>query len=241
MPSQGEPIVLVVVLVAAVVSSACSTPAAERDALDPPARAGDIVLSPSPRPERAQDADREQALRQGRAEGVARGLELGFHHYRPGTATRVSLQRCRDRVSSRLEHGWRDEALVVGPLAFTHAPHYADPGRDDVVANEEGKYPALKNLAVLDAGSIAVVVVPDEHRQSLALLYPGLGVIDSDGFAALEDAERAVVFLACPGNRTQFAGSLLATKASCAHLDVWIDDAEEPERMPLSFGAGDCP
>ena len=140
------------------------------------------------------------------------------------------VRTCSTSQFGDLGRGWRDHAVIAGPLAF--------------VGVREGLAPSRwphKILVVVDPNRVATVTVVKRSRAHAALGYNevrhnGTGV-------SLSDGSQSVRFHACrsvrsrePWNRgTQFGGYFLVAGARCVHVDVASEGTVLRRR--LSFGA----
>jgi hypothetical protein len=146
------------------------------------------------------------------------------------------VRACGTNVYGELADYWRAESVVVGPLAFAYLKQLKDPSFATHFETNRG----VKVLAVIEPHATATVIVPAHEREHLSLLYdPSKWTENSLYEAVLGDA--AVTFEACPdGPPTQFNGGFLVAGARCADLDVYVADALQPDKVRVSFGAGEC-
>lgn len=148
---------------------------------------------------------------------------------------------CSSRVSGVLSAGWREEGAGAGGLTFAHVTQYAAP--DPAFSrSRDSLHPAIKLLAVVERGAVVRVVVPELEREDGALLYDDSIHHTTDGFVAIADGDPAVTFRGCVTSSvpTQFAGGFVVSGPRCLPLDVYSGSIVEPERIVISFGAGEC-
>jgi hypothetical protein len=136
----------------------------------------------------------------------------------------------------------RRNAVTVGPISVLVADRHADfqPSRE------------VKALVLIRAGERVTLVVPEDERNRLSLLYdsgPG-----PNHPLRLSDGTSSVRFSACTSSEewaegqpypdpheTQFNGGFFVRGAQCATLEVWVDGRPEPSRLELAFGMGGRP
>ena len=133
---------------------------------------------------------------------------------------------------------WRDEAVVVGPLAFVGLASLDTRKWSSLDRPLDGEYEAVKVPATVEAGATVTVLVPEAETSNLSLLYEF--PLPSSATFRVEDGYRAVTFQACPGEDTTWAGGFVVAGRRCATIDVYVDDLDQPIRVPMSFGADDC-
>jgi hypothetical protein len=156
------------------------------------------------------------------------------------------IRDCDSSVYGRLGQGWREDAVVIGPIAFIGLPSLAtSPERR--FEPRKGQERSEKVLALVRAGPPVTVRVAPAGQ--VALLY------DPSRFNAhnVADGDRVVRFVPCEpgespyedfgasGRSTQFNGGFVVAGSRCAALDVAVG-GEAAGRAWVSFGAGDlCP
>jgi hypothetical protein len=152
---------------------------------------------------------------------------------------------CEESVSGDLGRDWRDSTIVVGPLGLV-AIWYANESDKSFRHLGKNRYRGQKVLVLVRRGKTVTLVVPEEARRVVSLLY------DPDRWRmrnAYRVAEGNVVttFRACEGvfgvrphEYTQFNGAIVVAGARCVPLDVYAEGSDEPLRAMLSFGAGRC-
>jgi hypothetical protein len=150
---------------------------------------------------------------------------------------------CRTAVYGRLAPAVRKHAVTVGPLSLL----VADGGRP----GEFEPSGIAKVLVLLRTGATATVVVPEDERRRVSLLYEFSAGPDRP--LRFSDGTSSVLFKACTksqewGNRpypdprkTQFNGGFFVRGAHCAALEVWVNGRAEPARLRLGFGMGGRP
>jgi hypothetical protein len=140
------------------------------------------------------------------------------------------VRTCSTSQFGDLGQGWRERAVVAGPLAFVGA--------------RNGLAPSLfphKVLIVVDPNRVVTVTVALRSRAHSTLGYNGIH--SGTGRVPLARGTSSVRFEACGAvasraawNRgTQFGGYFLVAGARCVHIDVAT--AGKVLRRKLSFGA----
>lgn len=145
------------------------------------------------------------------------------------------LRDCSTSQYGDLGRGWRERAVVAGPVAFVGM-------RDGYTAG--GPLP-LKVLVVVDAKRVATVTIGARSRAYAALGYNGVRH-SGGGRIPLSQGTRSVRFLACgtvasrePWNRgTQFGGYFLVDGRRCVHVE--IASGGTILRRALRFGVPRC-
>jgi hypothetical protein len=147
------------------------------------------------------------------------------------------VRECGNHVEGRLDSEARRQAVVAGPLWFPSARAFANQRNPDPGA----RFVDYKTLEVVAAGEAATVVVPESERRRASLDYAY--IVERERRRTppvkLSDGEPVVRFVACD-EETQFNGGIVTSWNRCLPLDVWADGADEPRRLTISFGAGDC-
>ena len=157
-----------------------------------------------------------------------------------------TVRSCRTAVYGRLAPATRKNAVTVGPLSLL-----AVGGKRRSEVEPAGP---VKVLVLLETGETVTVIVPEDERRRLSLLY-GLGPGPKRPLR-LSDGTSSVRFNACTRSEewgtgrpypdpheTQFNGGFFVRGAHCAMLEVWVDGQAEPSRLELGFGMGGrrCP
>ena len=106
----------------------------------------------------------------------------------------------------------------------------------DAFSGRNGRYFLQKALAVVEAGALVKMEVPESARDRLALSYGLSG--RSDNLYALADGHPTWALRACDDTETQFNGGFIVAGAQCAPLDVFVEGQSAPIRVTLSFGMG---
>lgn len=131
------------------------------------------------------------------------------------------------------------ENVVAGPLALIGAAF--------VPAATIREFGGNKLAALVRPGHRVTIALTAADRQHVALAFGPL----PDGEIDVEDGYRAVTFVPCgPGETsgsssgtepvTFWMGAVVTDAPRCVTLDVWIDDAPAPQRVPLRLGSRDC-
>lgn len=152
-----------------------------------------------------------------------------------------TIRDCRTAVYGRLPPTARDHLVAVGPLAVL------------VVGGErrgavEPPGP-VKALALVRTGETVTVVVPEDERRRLSLLYdfragPKRPLRLADGassvrFSACTPSEELASGRPYPDPKeTQFNGGFFVRVAHCAALEVWVDGRADPMSLTLGLGTG---
>jgi hypothetical protein len=129
-------------------------------------------------------------------------------------------------------------AITIGPLVLVGIPQAANlPSR--AFKPREGRYGAIKVLAVVEGSTDVTVTVPGSQRDSVSLLYDPGARANRNGFL-LSAGDPSVTFEACPGKEPQYNGGFIATGPSCVNLEV--QSQASPTWGWISLGAGrSCP
>jgi hypothetical protein len=155
-----------------------------------------------------------------------------------------TVRNCRTAVYGKLAQSTRKDAVAAGPVSLLvlggERPAEVEPAGE------------VKVLVLIRTGQSATVVVPEDERERLSLLYD-LGPAPNR-LLRLSDGTSSARFNACtaseewaegkpyPGEReTQFNGGFFVRGAHCAMLDVWVDGQARPSRVWLGLGVGDRP
>jgi hypothetical protein len=164
---------------------------------------------------------------------------------RPPGPAGAFVRTCESSVYGDLGDGWREQSVVVGPLAFVALRYAARQPAVDF-RRRGGRYQGLKALAVVKAGATVTLTVPAAERRHLSLLYDP-GAWKEDNRYRIADGDTAVTFQSCPpaqtplgADGTQFNGGFLVAGPRCATLEVSTPQWRAPRRVTVSFGAGRC-
>jgi hypothetical protein len=161
------------------------------------------------------------------------------------------VRDCGSSVYGDLGSGWLASSVVVGPLAFARARSYSS-SASAFTSVGGGRYRGTKLLALVRAGWVVRLVVPDAQRAKVALQY---APADFNKAVVPAESEHEVTFMACPPGRpsvgpasarwTQFNGAIVVAGRRCVTLSVYAAKQghtlpTQPLRARLSFGAGSC-
>ncbi len=155
-----------------------------------------------------------------------------------------TVRECRTAVYGDLVPATRKDALTVGPLVLLVAD-----GERPAAVEPSG---VVKVLVLLQTGEAVTVVVPEEERRRVSLLYdwragPRRPLRFSDGTSSAQ-------FVACTRSEewaeeqpypdpqeTQFNGGFFVRGAHCAMLEAWIEGRTDRLRFGVGFGTGGRP
>lgn len=152
----------------------------------------------------------------------------------PGAA--VLVRGCESAVFGDPNLG---NALVVGPLALVGIREAATLPTT-AFRRRQGRYPAIKILAVVRGPSDVTLAVHPNWRENVALLYDPHAGGNRHGFRFAAGDER-VTFESCARGEAQYNGGFLATRPDCVRLEIRSEGAE-PMTGWVSLGAGlSCP
>jgi hypothetical protein len=131
-----------------------------------------------------------------------------------------------------------ENAVSLGPLMLVGIPQAARlPSR--AFKPHEGRYSAIKVLAVVMGSSDVTVTVPRSQRDWASLLYDPTARATRNGFL-LSAGDPRVTFKTCQGGEPQYNGGFIATKPGCVRLE--IESRTSSTSDWISLGAGDsCP
>jgi hypothetical protein len=155
-----------------------------------------------------------------------------------GTTARIFVRPCESSVFGDLGARWREDATVVGPIAFVGAPGYADDPKGSFVARDPRMATAHKVLAVV-SGDAPVLVSVDARDAALFYDPAQWGVSNHVPFRRGDEVTR---FEPCTddGQRTtQFNGGFLVRGPTCVPVRVEVEGRPDAVAL-LSFGAGTC-
>jgi hypothetical protein len=154
---------------------------------------------------------------------------------RPSSAEDVApfARRCNTAVFGDIN---MQNAVAIGPLVLVGIPQAAKlPLR--AFTPHEGRYGAIKLLAVVQGSSDVTVTVPESERDSVRLLYDPDARANKHGFL-LSAGDARVTFQACRGTAPQYNGGFIATAPTC--LDLEVQSAGSSFSGSVSLGAGDA-
>ena len=152
------------------------------------------------------------------------------------------VRRCRTAVYGA--RPTRKHAVGVGPISLV-----VGGGKRPAEVEPSG---VVKVLVLLRTRETATVIVPEDERGRLSLLYdigPG-----PKRELRLSDGTSSVRFEACTASQewvdgkpypdeheTQFNGGFFVRGPQCALLDVWIEGQTGPSRFGVEIGGRPCP
>lgn len=157
-----------------------------------------------------------------------------------GPPTDAFVRYCETDVGGPLEEGWEKKSVIVGPLAFYLATENADPSLASELQAVDGKYPAVQTLIIIEDD--VTVAVPSHEWSDVSLLYD-LSKSNVNNLYEVSDGDVAVRFMPCefePERPTQYNGGIIVAGPRCFDLDVFFADQVGPERVALSYAAGEC-
>ena len=156
----------------------------------------------------------------------------------PSSGARILVRSCESSVFGDLGARWREDATVVGPVAFVGAPGYADDPKRLSVARDPRMGTAHKVLAVVTGEAPVVVTV--ESRDA-ALFYDPAQWGESNR-VAFRRGDEVTRFEPCTDDSqrtTQFNGGFLVRGPTCVPVRVAVEGRPDAVAT-LSFGAGTC-
>jgi hypothetical protein len=109
-------------------------------------------------------------------------------------------------------------AITIGPLVLVGVPQAAGLDRR-AFEPHDGRFQAIKVLAVVPGPADVTVTVPSSQRGSVALLYDPAARANRYGFR-FSSGDPRVTFASCGGTETQYNGGFLATRPVCVRLEV---------------------
>jgi hypothetical protein len=129
-------------------------------------------------------------------------------------------------------------AVRIGPLVLVGIPQAAAlPPR--AFKPREGRYSAIKVLAVVKGSTDVTVTLPRSQRHSVSLLYDPTARANKNGFL-FSAGDSRVTFRPCPGGEAQYNGGFIATRPTCVRLEV--ESKALSTSGWISLGAGrSCP
>jgi hypothetical protein len=128
-----------------------------------------------------------------------------------------------------------ENATRVGPLALVGIGEAATlPPR--AFRERNGRFQAIKILAVVMGSKDVIVTLPTSQRAHVALLYDPRAKGNKYGFP-FSAGDFRVTFRACPPNDAQYNGGFMAKLPICVRLEVESGGAELTPGW-LSLGAG---
>lgn len=153
------------------------------------------------------------------------------------------VRGCSSSAYGDLGRGWRENAVVVGHVAFVgmrdgYSRRYLDQLRP-------GRANPLKVLVVVDPNAAPTVTIATRSRPFASLGYNAIRQKDGTG-VPLAAGTQSVRFQACrlvgsrePWNRgTQFPGYFLVARPGCVYVDVATEGTII--RRALRFGVPRC-
>jgi hypothetical protein len=156
---------------------------------------------------------------------------------------------CRSSVEGQLAADWRSAAagaIIAGPIAWPYLARAASDARHRLrpvppsYALWHGLAPALKVLAVVDAGAAVRVSVPPDERARLSLAFTYPSPTPTHDHFPIGDGATDVTFVPCSRaylhGPTQFTGLFIVAGAQCARLDVYPGSARRPIVRQVPFG-----
>jgi hypothetical protein len=129
-------------------------------------------------------------------------------------------------------------AVTCGPLVLVGIPQAAVESRR-VFGPHEGRYYAVKVLAVVRGTDDVTVSVSEDQRGSVALLYDPDARANKTGFL-FSAGDPSVRFGACPGGDSGYPGGFIAKHPICVTLNVQTKDSSVDGSIPLGVGRS-CP
>jgi hypothetical protein len=157
----------------------------------------------------------------------------------PPAPSDAFVRTCRSSVFGTLGHGWRQDSVNLGRIAFVGMERLA-------TASAKTFDEPVKILAVVKAGTSVTVQVTASEAGAVSLFY------DLSKFnpgSTVESGDSAVTFVPCKpgkspfeefgasGHATQFNGGFIVSRPECVAVDVFVPN-DVPRRRWVSFGAG---
>jgi len=128
-------------------------------------------------------------------------------------------------------------AISIGPLALVGAPQ-ARHLSPRAFRPQNGRYGAIKVLAVVKGRQDVTVTVARNDRRTFALLYNPNARANKDGFL-FSAGDYQVTFEACGSTSFNYNGGFIATRPTCATLQVLTESSSASGS--LTVGEGSCP
>lgn len=134
----------------------------------------------------------------------------------------VAVRTCSMVGSGGLRPGYRQRALILGPLALGNVGTFT--ASEPLPGASDGRYGALEVIAIVNAGGEPVLLLPRSEWATVGLLYDP-SKFRADGAYRLKDLEQVVRFVACKSpsfnhGLSQFDGGFVITRKQCVHLVV---------------------
>ncbi len=131
-----------------------------------------------------------------------------------------------------------ENAVSLGPLMLVGIPQAARlPSR--AFKPHEGRYSAIKVLAVVMGSNDVTATVPSSQRIGFPSSTIPTARATRNGFL-LSAGDPRVTFKTCQGGEPQYNGGFIATKPGCVRLE--IESRTSSTSDWISLGAGDsCP
>lgn len=128
-------------------------------------------------------------------------------------------------------------AIRIGPLALVGVPQARLlPSR--AFRPHNGRYGAIKVLAVVTGREDVTVTVARNDRRSFALLYDPNARANKHGFL-FSSGDSQVTFEACGDTSLNYNGGFIARHPTCATLQV--KTVTSSQSGSLTVGEGSCP
>lgn len=161
------------------------------------------------------------------------------HPHRTVTpSTAVPVPFVRECGSAALGEPNLKNAVTIGPLVLVGIPQAAAESRR-VFGPHEGRYYAVKVLAVVNGSHDVTVSVSENQRRSVALLYDPNARANENGFL-FSAGDPSVRFGACPEADVAYPGGFIAKHPICAMLHVQSKESSLFGSIPLGV-SGSCP
>jgi hypothetical protein len=135
--------------------------------------------------------------------------------------------------------GWRNYAVVVGPLTFTGVKEIKP--ADRAFVSVRCRYEGLKVPLLIETGLPVRLVISAEEVDRLSLLYdPDTWSPSRNGLYRVSDGNPAVAFEACQPPTWFAGGFVVADGPRCIALDAYIGRSTQPEQVILPLGVPNC-
>jgi hypothetical protein len=136
----------------------------------------------------------------------------------PSSQACVFVRACDDSVFGELGPGWGKDSVVIGPIAFVGLRGYRH-GPDRYFQPRNGRYRALKVLAVVPGDRVITVSIADRNTDQVRMMHDPSAWGDRTMYP-LEAGDTITVFGPFLHHRsTQFNGAFLVTGRTCATLE----------------------